>query len=227
MFGLRPVTDVINSLGSFFTTGLSGEEELKLITENQRLKAENIELNNLREQNLLLQKTLGFKEEKKLSLKGGRVTYYGRELGREFIFIDQGQKDGIIKDDLVLNPNGFFIGTVVDAEGEYAKIEAASNLGMVFEVEIGSSKIKSLAKGLGSGGISLELIPAEADVQPGDTVLLTGVGTGGGERYALPLGEVVRVKINGGSAFKEARARALVPLASSREIFITPAGNLP
>lgn len=186
---------------------MSGErlEQLSVATAlTQDLKGENDRLRS----------ALNFKEKNKLNLQGTAVLFYGRELGKEFLLIDLGSKEGIEKGNLVIDAYGSLIGSVKEVEDSFAKVGIASNPEEVYEVELLPSGIHAFAKGLGSRGFSLELLPQDAIIRKGDFVAMKG------DRRSLVLGEVVRISSSGTGAFKEVRAVLLAHPESQHEVFV-------
>lgn len=210
---LKPIAEAASRL----RLGLSGDSELA--GENQRLIAENFELEALREENRSFRKALDFKEEKKIPLRGARVMYYGQEVGREFIIADQGLGAGIKKGDLAVDGNGFFVGIVESSREDTSRVDIGSNPGRTFEIDIIPSGTHALAKGIGGRAFSIELLPVDAAIAKGDFISLFGIGRSGA-RFSAALGEIANIKKGGGSAFNEARAIILARPEALREVYI-------
>ena len=213
--------------------------EISLREENERLKANLFELEQLRVENATLKKALSFKETSKLSLKGAKVIFYSQESGKEFLIIDQGKETGIKAGDLVIDAEQAFIGTVKEAGDGFSKVGVAANPGETFEIEVeslpGSSlrqlrsypaesgiaeellpglKIRALAKGLGARAFSIELLPLDIVLRKGDFAGLVNK-----DKFLL-LAEIYGEKITSGSVFKEARALLIARPELARQVFI-------
>jgi len=199
-----------------WVSGLGGpsQEEFKLLAENEHQKALVFELEQLKLENAALKKVLSFKEASKLFLKGARVIFYSRELGKEFLLIDQGKKAGIKAGDLVIDAEQVFIGIVKEAGDGFAKVGVAANPGETFEVEIMPLRMRALAKGLGARAFTIDLLPADTPVRKGDLVGLLNK-----DKFFL-LAEIAGEKEVSGSAFKEVRAVYLAHPELAREVFI-------
>ena len=146
------------------------------------------DVETLTEENTRLKKLLGFKENFGESLRGARVLRYAREFGKEFLLIDQGLVHGVHSGDFAIDSNKFFIGVVGEARDEEAVVESVSNPGINFEIEVIPARVKSFAKGMGGGSVSLEFIPVGVTVKPGDFI---AVRSPAGE--PLLLGEIVKI----------------------------------
>lgn len=195
--------------------GLTSKEALQLISENQKLKAREFSIEKLVAENELMSKGLGFKERSKIVLKGARVILYSRELGKEFLLIDQGEEDGVSPGDKVISADRLFIGTVHESGRGFSKVRLASNSGEAFEAELIPAGIKVLAKGLGGGSFSLELIPTESRVRRGDFVALPHLNS-----ESFLMGEVTSADIALNSAFQQARAVFLIRPKLLHEVFV-------
>lgn len=211
-----PLLALVHGIGGVFAPRGSLET---MAAENQKLKAENAELEALRSSNTAFKKALGFEEEGGRRLLLAAVSYYGAEAGKEFLVVNRGKEAGISTGVVAVDENGLFVGVVRDVGERFSKIEIASNPGEAFEVEVLPLKIKALARGIGNHTIALELLPIDAPVQSGDYVFLLGIGNEGGARYHIPLGEVLSVKKNGSSAFKDGGASLLAKPETLREVY--------
>lgn len=214
---VRPLVSIADKARVAFGLGaLTGTEARELIRENQRLKAENVEIEKLRIANDTLRKILSFSQESARPLRGVRVLLYSRESGRDFLLLASGSKDGIGEGDLVMDENRIFVGTVREAGETFSKVAIASSSGESVEVKILPSGDRALARGFGSRALILELIPAEAAIRRGDLVFLASSGG----KPSLVLGEVVGEKNRSNVAFREARAIHLVRPEFLEEVFI-------
>lgn len=195
--------------------GLTAEESQQLISENQELKAREFSIEKLIAENELMSKALGFKEKSKIALKGAKVILYSHELGKEFLIVDQGEEDGVSPGDKVISADRLFIGTVQESGRGFSKVRLAFNSGEAFEAGLIPAGIKVLAKGLGGGSFSLELIPAGSRVRRGDFVALPFLNS-----ESFLIGEVTSADSTPNSAFQEARAVFLVRPGLLHEVFV-------
>lgn len=205
VFGVTPLARLAMGMGdawrSFFGI-LSREDAERIIHENEFLKEKQFMFENLTVENESLRAMLDFKKNGNGVIKGGRVTLYAKEFGREFLLIDRGSREGIRAGDSAVTLATVFVGTVKDIGEDFSKVEIASNPGTVFEVTIVPLGISAIAKGLGARAFSIELIPASAPLRKGDFVALAG------KKGVSPLllAEIVSVEPAGGAAFQHARA---------------------
>lgn len=213
---MRPFLETVRWVNKF--SG-SSPEELKILKEQQYVKAIVFASEQLKMENAVLKKALSFKEENKLFLKGGRVIFYSQELGKEFLLIDQGQETGIRIGDLVVDAEQMFIGVVKETGDGFAKVGVASNPGEIFEVEITSLRVKALTRGLGARAFKIDLLPLETPLRRGDFVGLLTKG-----KFLL-LAEIIGERGKNGDTFKEAQALLVARPELAREVFIISSGR--
>ena len=180
----------------------------------KKLAAASTAIQELTKDNDHLRSALGFKERNKIDLKGAMVLYYGRELGKEFLLIDRGSKDGVAKGDVVVDADGVLVGTVRDAEDSFAKVGIAANADEVFDAHLLPAQVKAFAKGLGNRTFSLDLLPQNAVIRAGDYVMAEA------GKASFLLGVVVRVETAGTGAFKEVRAVLASHPEREEEVFV-------
>lgn len=202
---LKPVAGLVMNTSDRISGG-AGEE-------NGRLAAALFEIEELRLRMAELEKALAFKEAERLPLSGARVILYVNELGREYLIVDRGRKEGVSEGSLVLGPDQTVLGRIRKVEDSFSKVSLASNPGETFEAEILPLRIPALAKGLGARTFSLELIPQDAPLKRGDLVALSGGRT-------FLLGEVSREESSATAAFKEAGAVFMVNPKLFKDVFI-------
>lgn len=203
---------------------LSRAEAEKINSENRKLVSENFRMQELEQENRSLKKALAIREEKNLSLIPARIFYYGQELGKEYIFVERGARDGVKNGSRVIDEDGFLIGFVREVYGEIARITLASNPGEEFEGEVLPSRIRILVKGLGNRTFLLTLIPGEAAIQKEDLVIFSGIS---GIRASHPLGKISTVRSRGGSVFKEASVILFSQPERLKNVLIISADKLP
>ena len=213
---VSPMVRVLNML-RLWGNGLTASRETDgeaSIDEQKKRAAASAKILELTKENEYLRSALGFKERNKIDLKGATVLYYGRELGKEFLLIDRGGKDGVAKDDIVVDADGILVGAVKDVEDSFAKVGIAANADEVFNAQLLPAQVKAFAKGLGNRTFSLELLPQNAVIRTGDYVMAEV------DKASFLLGEVVRVETAGIGAFKEVRAVLASHPEGEEEVFI-------
>jgi rod shape-determining protein MreC len=177
----------------FYLRGVR-QENRDLKAEVERLRIEQVRLNEDAGQARRLQVLLGFKEQFiSKTIAAQVIGSSGSEKSRS-IYIDKGWRDGIRPDMAVVTADGV-VGKVLQVYGQRS-LEAStaqvllindqsSGVGAILE----KSRLQGILKGSDSGEVILEKVMSDEEVQPGDRVL-----TSGGDQIfpkGLPLGTVM------------------------------------
>lgn len=180
-------------------------DQSQLLKEKEeRIKTLRFELENLSKENLSLKAALDFKTKSRFSfLKNSKVIFYSKDMGREFLIVDKGEKEGVSNGNLVLSDQGRLVGVVQEANENFSKIDMAYNPGRSFEAEITSLGLRALAEGAGNREWHLKLIPSGTELKKGDFVSLVG-----GQLKSVFLGEISEVGKS--DVFVESKARTLL-----------------
>ena len=129
-----------------------GKEVEKLKKENKKLTAEIAALKELKKENKNLREALKIGLQKKFKLFLAQVI--GKDISQDFILIDKGAKDGILKDMPVITPQKILLGKISQVYKNFSKIMLLSNKKMSFDVRIqNSSDISAIGKGEGDSKI--------------------------------------------------------------------------
>lgn len=224
---VQPLVRAADSLGKKVGLGriapLSSQEAADLVRENQQLKAEAFDRQKLEEDNLHLRAILGFKEEKKVSLKGADVIAFSHDLSKEFLIVNQGEDAGITIGNPVVDDSGILVGVVKDVLPSSAKVALVSDTGMTLEVELLPTHTRGLAKGIGGRVLAIGLLTGDAPIHPGDSIQAAGFLTHDHTPLQFLVGEVANVLGNNNAALKEAHGVLLVRPELLREVFIVSA----
>jgi len=118
----------------------------------------------------------------------------------------------------VLSPDGL-VGRVITVSGPYSKVQlitdgAASVGGMILR-----TRRQGVVRGSrrGSGGLELEYVPLQADVQVGDRVLTAGID--GVYPRGIPVGTVVAVE-GGGQLFHKVQLAPAVDFGALDQVYL-------
>lgn len=184
--------------------------------EHERLRQIEQEYQVLLGQYAGLRKIVGLKEAQRVALEGAHVLMRGNQFGKEFLLIDRGALHHVRQGNLVVDAKRFLVGVVREAEEQAAKVSLASNVGETFEVVMAPLDVKALGKGIGNRTFSLELIPDDTPIHPGDFALMPGrLGD-----TSIFVGEITRVTPNGAGAFQNVWATLLARPEAAGEVFI-------
>ena len=163
---------------SDFIEGVLGAGDLQKDKENlekevQELLAENARLKELKKENEILRDALNIGMEKDFSLILAKVT--GKDISQEFILIDKGSKDGVLKDYPVVNSSKILVGKIYEVYDNFSKVMLLTNKDISFDAKVSEKDIFGVIKG-GSNGGSFNLVPREKEIKEGDLVVSASLG---------------------------------------------------
>src|SRR5580658_8114232 len=199
----------------FYLRGVRQENrDLKLQIE--RLRIEQVRLNEDAEQARRLQALLGFKEQFiSKTLAAQVIGSSGSEQSRS-IYIDKGTHDGIRPDMAVITAEGV-VGKVLRAFKTTSQVllinDQTSGVGSILE----KSRLQGVLRGTPVGEVVLEKVMSDETVQPGEKVV-----TSGGDQIfpkGLPVGTVTKVS-PGPELFLNIRVRPAVDLSRLEEVLV-------
>src|ERR1700687_1972702 len=199
----------------FYLRGVRQENrELKL--EIERLRIEQVRLNEDAEQARRPQALLGFKEQFiSKSLPAQVIGSSGSEQSRS-IYIDKGSRNGIRPDMAVITAEGV-VGKVLRAFKGTSQVllvnDQTSGVGAILE----KSRLQGVLRGTPLGEVVLEKVMSDEAVQPGERVL-----TSGGDQIfpkGLPVGTVTKVS-PGAELFLNIRVRPAADLSRLEEVLV-------
>jgi len=199
----------------FYLRGVRQENrDLKLQIE--RLRIEQVRLNEDAEQARRLQALLGFKEQFiSKTLAAQVIGSSGSEQSRS-IYIDKGTRDGIRPDMAVITAEGV-VGKVLRAFKTTSQVllinDQTSGVGSILE----KSRLQGVLRGTPVGEVVLEKVMSDETVQPGEKVV-----TSGGDQIfpkGLPVGTVTKVS-PGPELFLNIRVKPAADLNRLEEVLV-------
>lgn len=199
----------------FYLRGVR-KENRDLRAEIERLRLEQVRLNEDAAQARRLQALLAFKEQFISQTIPAQVIGSGGSEQSRILYIDKGEHDGLKSDMAVITVDGI-VGKVLKVFGSTAQVllidDQSSGVGGILE----KSRLQGIVRGTPAGEVVLERIMADNAVQPGEEVR-----TSGGDRIfpkGLPVGTVTRVG-NGQDLFLSIRIRPAANLSKLEEVLV-------
>ena len=182
-----------------------------------RLTLENIQLQEESKENQRLKLMLGFESGSSYQLIPAEVV--STEPGRfpSSIWINLGEKDGIKKGMAAINMDGL-IGKVSEVLMRKSVVQLLYHLNCRVPALDARSRVQGIVKSRGGIRLSLDNVPAEEDVKPGDEIYSSGAGEIFPE--GLKIGQVDRVSPERDSVFKVVSLKPAVDFARLEELFI-------
>jgi rod shape-determining protein MreC len=227
--GLKPVISIqswfstrVQLIAGFFSVprdvSLLQQQNAELEADNARLQTRVIELEQQLRESEVLYALLDFARA-----NPENVYVAAAVVGRDpspflhYVFIDQGSDDGIQYGMPVITENGL-VGRIEAVTAGAARVQLITDPGSRVNVQLQSSSMEGLMTGSITGDVSIELIPQETTVQPGELVLTSGLG--GNYPSDVLVGQIVSVRKMENELFQAAEIQPAVDFANLRALLV-------
>jgi len=194
--------------------------ELEELTNN--LMVENVQLKELERENETLRQLLNYTRNNP-QLTYETTTVRGRSVGVDptnllyFVYVDVGARDGVADGMPVITDRGL-VGRVTAVGPNSAQvlmlIDPASSVNAIIQ----GSRVTGVVRGNIDGTVSMERIPPNEEINPGDIVLTSGLGGNFPEK--LVVGQVTEVIQRDQDMFQVARIRPTVDFGKLETMLI-------
>ncbi len=124
-----------------------------------------------------------------------------------YVIINRGSNDGVLRGMPVVTNQGL-IGRVDAVIADAARVQLITDPASSVNVHLQNAQTEASLVGSVTGDVTLELIPQDINVQPGDLVLTSGLG--GGYPPDLIIGQVVNVRSRDFDLFQQATVQPVV-----------------
>jgi len=124
-----------------------------------------------------------------------------------YVIINRGSNDGILRGMPVVTDQGL-VGRVDAVIADAARVQLISDTGSSVNVRLQNANTEASLVGSVTGDVSLDLIPPDVLVEPGDLVLTSGLG--GGYPPDLIVGQVINVRSRDFDLFQQATVQPVV-----------------
>ncbi|MDY6873553.1 MAG: rod shape-determining protein MreC [Chloroflexota bacterium] len=137
------------------------------------------------------------------------ATVIGREISPflQYIIIDKGSEDGIQYGMPVVTQQGL-VGHVDAVIAAASRIKLITDSTSVVNIRLQSAEVEAQLNGSLTGDLSLDMIPLDAAVEPGDVVLTSGLG--GNYPPNVFVGQVLTVQTRENALFQTATVQPIV-----------------
>mgnify|MGYP001561017665 CR=1 FL=1 len=146
----------------------------ELEKENGRLLSENIELNQLRKENILLKKQAQLRISEADSLELANIFWISRNFFDSKALISKGRKYGVKEGDLVVINGDVLAGKIVKAEDNFSSASLISDSEALISVSVLGKNISGLIKSDGQKNLWLDLIGPDEEIKEGDVLITNG-----------------------------------------------------
>jgi rod shape-determining protein MreC len=134
-----------------------------------------------------------------------------------YVIINIGSNDGILPGMPVVTDQGL-VGRIDAVIAEAARVQLITDSGSAVNVRLQASNTEAMLVGSVTGDVSLDMIPQDSVVQPGNVVLTSGLG--GGYPPNLLVGQVISVRKLEYELFQQASIQPNVDFARLQFVLI-------
>lgn len=212
-----PVEFLQNSAG-YFSSLSRLEKENAQLKRAQLVNAETIlRTGQLEAENERLRKLLDVRERQKVSGQVAQIIYAARDPFSRRVIVDKGQQDKLSAGQPVVDDAGV-VGQVTRVFPFVAEITLITDKDQAIPVQILRTGQRSVVFGLGDGQLDLRFLPANADVQNGDTLVTSGLD--GLFPRGLPVAKVVHIERDTAYSFARIHCAPLAWVEHFGEVMI-------
>ena len=212
-----PVEFLQNSAGYFSSLSRLEDENARL-KRAQLVNAETIlRTRQLEAENERLRKLLDVRERQKVSGQVAQIIYAARDPFSRRVIVDKGQQDKLSAGQPVVDDAGV-VGQVTRVFPFVAEITLITDKDQAIPVQILRTGQRSVVFGQGDGRLDLRFLPANADVQNGDTLVTSGLD--GIFPRGLPVAKVVHIERDTSYSFARIHCAPLAWVEHFGEVMI-------
>lgn len=200
-----------------------------LLVENRRLRSENLVL----ARDTLRQRALVGDVERLRRAANYAGGWEGELLTADVVHIDHAswlqtalilvERAGVRRNQPVVSADGL-LGRLVAVDGRYAKVQLLTDRAASVGAMVERTRRQGLVRGAGPGALTLEFIPLQEELAPGDRLLTAGID--GIYPRGLPIGTVASVA-SGEGMFHRVEVTPAVDFGRLDQVYVLDAAPLP
>lgn len=215
--GITNFSKTIENIGKF------KENNLKLRKENLELIAVVAKVGELKRENEILKRQLGFSEN--LCSDGACFNWemggvVGRDLSNygEYLIINLGAKNGLKKDQAVMISGGIFVGKITEVFDNSAKVTLIISPDSSVNSLTQTTRANGVVKGKYATGANLEMIDQSEELFVGDLIITSGLESG--IPKGLVIGKITSIEESANNVFKFAEVNLFADFNRIEEVFV-------
>ncbi|MCM1129284.1 MAG: rod shape-determining protein MreC [Alistipes senegalensis] len=211
--------DALYAAGDYFASLASLQEEVGELRKRELENAQMLQqAEQLATENAHLRQLLRLNERLPVKSLPAEVLYDARTSYARRVILNKGSTDGVILGQPVIDENGV-IGQVTRVFLHTAEVTLLTDKDQAIPVQAARTGIRSIAYGRGQAGyLELRFMEANADVQPGDVLVTSGID--GLYPPGLAVGKVMDISDRGSGTFNHILCRPLAGLDKSRQVLV-------
>lgn len=196
VYPLRVIVDAPVSAWRWFDETTTSRNDLQ--AENSRLKAERLltqsrlqRYSALEAENARLRAMLEAREQVRARVRVAEIMSVSANPFRHVLVVDKGTSDGVYNGQALVDADGI-VGQVIEAGVASAQCLLISDPGHDLPVEVNRSGVRTIARGTGDyNTLNLPFLPNNADIEPGDLLVTSGLGDAFPAGYPVAVVETV------------------------------------
>lgn len=193
------------------TTSTHGQSPAQWQAEALQLRAQLVELEELRNENTQLRQELEIAKRDQRQAIGVHVIGWPDNPLERTLVVDQGSSDGV-REGMLMTNNGYVIGSVKEVSDDIAKVLLINDPTFRLSVITQDGRARGILRGDPSGMVVLEDVLQTQPLDMGEIVLTSG--SQGKVPKGLPLGSVGEVTSADGAIFQTATVDAPIDYAA-------------
>jgi rod shape-determining protein MreC len=185
--------------GNYFSNLISLQQENTELRKRQ-LAQTNLLLRqaHLEDENRRLRALLAMQERLDVPVRAAEILYAARDPFARRIIINQGLTHGLENGQAVIDDLGV-VGQITRAFPMTSEVTLLTDKNQLVPVQVARNGLRAVVAGAGSGAMELKFLPANADVQPGDMLVTSGLD--GIYLPGLPVAKVISIDRNTSFSF--------------------------
>lgn len=201
----------------FITLKDLSQENANLTSENKILLGETTRLKETARENELLRQRLDLGPSEKQKLVMAAVAGANLTQG-QYLLINKGRADGMAAGLAVVTANNFLIGRVAEAEDNFSRVLLISDGSSVINALTQNTRVNGAVRGKYGLGLTLEMIPINAQINIDEIVLSSGLNDG--VPKGLVIGRIVSVEKKPNEIWQSATLAPAADLKALEQVFV-------
>jgi rod shape-determining protein MreC len=211
--------ELLGAVGSFLST------QAHLVEETERLRAKALAYSHdaqryeaAQAEAAQLRRLVGAVERLEARVIPAEVMYHGRDPYAHKLFIDRGATHGVRPGSPVTDEGGV-VGQVTRVHQLLSEVTLVTDRDQAVPVQVVRNGLRAVAFGGGaSGALELRFMAANADIQPNDRLVTSGID--GTYPAGLPVATVVRIERDAENAFARVVCRPAAGVDRGRYVLV-------
>lgn len=194
------------------------QKNSELEAENSRLQVQIVELQQQVTEAQLLSTLVDY-ERRHVENQYTAASVIARDVSpfMHYVIINRGSDDGLRKGMPVITQQGL-VGSIAAVTAGAARVQLVNDPGSSINVLLQQSGVEAVVNGLITGEIELDMISQNANIQPGDLVMTSGLG--GNYPANIVIGQVVTIRNEASALFQTASIQPAVDFSQLEIVLI-------